>query len=125
FHFKNLHIPGLKELDAKLSLKKKTDGTASLNLHPIQKVTKNIFELNPEQIDTLNQEGTEWIEKKRKDKSGSEENYLITLDKETNEYVGLKKDTVNAPDKINGQKLNEEQKKNFVEGNEIDVEGEK
>lgn len=125
FHFKNMNIPGLKELDAKLSVKRKPDGGASLALHPIQKVAKNVFDLNPDQIDTLNKEGTEWIDKKMKDKNGIEENYLVTLDKETNEYVALKKSTINAPDEINGQKLNDDQKKNFVEGNEVDVEGEK
>ncbi len=125
FHFKHMTLPGLEELDAKLSIKKKEDGTPTLYVHPIRSIAKNSFDLSQEQMDKLSTEdGTHWVDKKLTNEEGQEEDYLVTLDKETNEYVALQKKTIKAPDEINGQKLNDDQKKNFVEGNNVDVNGE-
>src|SRR5699024_2606997 len=124
FHFKNMTLPGLSELDAKLSIKKKEDGTPTLFVHPIRNTAKNSFDLSQEQMDKLSAEGTNWVGKKLTNEKGQEEDYLVTLDKETNEYVAFQKKTIKAPDEINGQKLNDDQKKNFIEGNNIDIDGE-
>lgn len=123
--FNNLKIPGLDTLDAKLSLRKEPDGTTSLLLHPIRKVPDNIFELNQSETKRLNEKEGAWVTKTVKDKEGKEVPYMVTLDRETNEYVGLRKETIHAPDRINGVALNENQKKDFTDGNEIDLEGEK
>ena len=51
--------------------------------------------------------------------------YLIGIDKQTNEFVAIPKDSIEAPKKINGIELTGDQVKDFKEGKDIKVGGEK
>lgn len=118
--FNKLNVPGLEggSLDAKLSLERKPDGSTAIRFHPINQIPKNTFNLSKDEIGELNN-GTHFIEKKLSD--GRE--HLIGIDKQTNEFVAIPKDSIEAPKKINGIELTEAQAKSFKEGKDIKVGG--
>lgn len=120
--FNKLRVPGLESnsLDAKLSLERKPDGDVSIRFHPINQLPKNSFNLSKNEISQLNN-GTNFIQKQ----FGDGRNYLVGLDKQTNEFVAIPKDSIEAPKKINGIELTEAQIKDFKEGQDIKVGGQK
>jgi len=120
--FSNLKVPGLEggSLDAKLSLERKPDNSVSIRFHPINQIPKNTFNLTKEEIDSLNTD-VNFIEKKLPDGK----DHLIGIDKQTNEFVAIPKDSIETPKKINGIELTEGQVMDFKEGKDIKVGGEK
>jgi hypothetical protein len=120
--FNKINVPGLEggSLDAKLSLERKEDNNVSIRFHPINQMPKNTFNLSKDEISQLNN-GTNFIQKQFAD--GRE--YLIGIDKQTKEFVAIPKDSIEAPKKINGIELTEVQIKDFKEGKDIKVGGEK
>ncbi len=79
---------------------------------------KNTFHLTKEEIAKLNN-GTNFIEKKLPDGK----DHLIGIDKQTNEFVAIPKDSIEAPKKINGVELTDDQVKDFKEGKDIEIGG--
>ena len=120
--FNKLKVPGLEggSLDAKLSLERKPDNSVSIRFHPINQMPKNTFNLTKDEIGKLNGD-INFIEKKLP----NGKDHLIGIDKQTNEFVAILKDSVEAPKKINGIELTEGQIKDFKEGKDIKVGGEK
>ncbi|MDQ2719367.1 MAG: DUF3945 domain-containing protein [Bacteroidota bacterium] len=120
--FNKLNVPGLEggSLDAKLSLERKPDNSVSIRFHPINQMPKNTFNLTKDEIEQL-KAGINFIEKKLPD--GKE--HLIGIDQQTNEFVAIVKDSIESPKKINGIELTDDQVKNFKEGKDIKVGGEK
>ena len=120
--FNKMKVPGLEggSLDAKLSLERKPDGSAAIRFHPINQMPKNTFNLTKDEITQLNND-TNFIQKQFAD--GRE--YLVGIDKQTNEFVAIPKDLIEAPKKINGIELTEAQIKDFKEGKDIKIGGEK
>jgi len=120
--FNKLNVPGLEggSLDAKLSLERKQDGSTAIRFHPINQMPKNTFNLTKDEIGQLNND-TNFVQKQLA--NGRE--YLIGIDKQTNEYIAIEKDLIEAPEKINGIELTEAQKKDFKEGKDIKVGGQK
>ena len=120
--FNKMNVPGLEgsSLDAKLSLESKPDGSTAIRFHPINQIPKNTFNLTKDEIGQLNND-TNFIQKQLP--NGRE--YLVGIDKQTNEYIAIDKDNIEAPKKINGVELTEEQVKDFKEGKDIKVGGQK
>ncbi len=120
--FNKLNVPGLEgsSLDAKLSLDRKPDGSVAIRFHPINQIPKNTFNLSKDEIGKLNS-GINFIEKKLP----NGKDHLIGIDKQTNEFVAIAKDSIEAPKKINGIELTGDQVKDFKEGKDIKVGGEK
>jgi Protein of unknown function (DUF3945)/Protein of unknown function (DUF4099) len=120
--FNKINVPGLEvgSLDAKLSLERKPDGSAAIRFHPINQIPRNTFHLTKEEIGKLN-DGINFIEKKLP----NGKDHLIGIDKQTNEFVAILKDSIEAPKKINGIELTNDQAKDFKEGKDIQVGGEK
>lgn len=120
--FNKLKVPGLESgsLDAKLSLERKPDGNVFLRFHPINQMPKNTFNLTKDEINLLKGD-TNFISKQFE----NGKNYLVGIDKQTNEFVAIQKDLIEAPKKINGIELTETQVKDFKEGKEIKVGGQK
>ena len=120
--FNKINVPGLEvgSLDAKLSLERKPDGSVAIRFHPINQMPRNTFKLTKEEIDKLN-DGINFIEKKLP----NGKDHLIGIDKQTNEFVSILKDSIEAPKKINGIELTNDQAKDFKEGKDIEVGGEK
>ena len=120
--FNKLNVPGLEgsSLDAKLSLDRRPDGSVVIRFHPINQMPKNTFNLTKDEIGKLNS-GINFIEKKLP----NGKDHLIGIDKQTNEFVAIAKDSIEAPKKINGIELTGEQVKDFKEGKDIEIGGEK
>jgi len=120
--FNKLNVPGLEggSLDAKLSVERKPDGSAAIRFHPINQMPKNTFNLTKDEIDQLNND-TNFIKKQ----FSNGRNFLVGIDKQTKEYIAIDKDLIEAPEKINGIELTEIQKKDFKEGKDIKVGGQK
>lgn len=118
--FNNIQIPGLEvgSLEAKLSLERKEDGNVALRFHPINQIAKNTFNLTKEEIARLEDE-TNFISKQLPNGNG----YLIGIDKQTNEFVAVPKNSIEAPKKINGVELTADQSRDFKEGNDIKIGG--
>lgn len=117
--FNKLNTPGLEgsSLDAKLSLERKPDNSVTIRFHPINKVAKNTFNLSKEEIEALNTGEVNFVEKK----SSNMQDYLVGVDKETNEFIAINKNHIEVPKKINGIELSENQVKDFKDGKEITV----
>ena len=120
--FNKLKIPGLESssLDAKISLERNQDGNVAIRFHPINQMPKNTFNLTKEEISRLKSD-TNFVPKQLE--NGKE--YLISMDKQTNEFIAILKDSIEAPKKINGIELTEVQVQDFKEGKEIIVGGKK
>ena len=120
--FNKINVPGLEggSLDAKLSLERKPDGSVAIRFHPINQMPKNTFNLTKEEISRL-KDNTNFIGKQLE----NGKDYLIGLDKQTNEFVAIQKDLIEAPKKLNGIELTSSQIKDFKEGKEIKVGGQK
>jgi hypothetical protein len=116
--FNNVRVPGLEvgSLDAKLSLERKPDGSVALRFHPINQTAKNTFNLSRDEISKL-KDGTNFITKKLL--NGRE--HLVGLDKQTSEFVAVPKDSIEAPKKINGVELTDNQAKDFKDGKDIKI----
>src|SRR5664279_1550001 len=119
--FNKINVAGLEvgSLDAKLSLERKPDGSVAIRFHPINQIPRNTFHLTKEEIGKLN-DGINFIEKKLP----NGKDHLIGIDKQTNEFVAILKDSIEAPKKINGIELTNDQAKDFKEGKDIEVGGE-
>jgi hypothetical protein len=122
--FDKVNIPGMSSplsLDAKLSLERKADNSVSLKIHPINQSPKNSFNLTKEELGYLANGETNFVSKQLKDNKGKLDDYLVTLDKTTNEFVAVKRDRILAPEIINGTALTEQQKTDFKNGKDIAV----
>jgi hypothetical protein len=120
--FDKVTIPGIKaplSLDAKLSLERKPDNSVSLKIHPVNQSAKNSFNLSKEELGYLSNGESNFVSKQIKDAAGKLNDYLVTLDKTTNEFVAVKRDKITAPEKINGTTLTEQQKTDFKNGKDI------
>ena len=122
--FDKVNIPGMNSplsLDAKLSLERKPDNSVSLKIHPINQSAKNSFNLTKAELGYLANGETNFVSKQIKDNKGKLDDYLVTLDKTTNEFVAVKRDRILAPEVINGTALTEQQKTDFKNGKDINV----
>ncbi|MEO9209558.1 MAG: DUF3945 domain-containing protein [Ginsengibacter sp.] len=121
--FNKLNVPGLVggSLDAKLSLEKKPDNTVAIRFHPINQIPKNTFNLTKDEIEKLKSGETNFIDKQ----FPNGKNHLVGIDNQTNEFIAIAKDAIEAPQKINGIELTDNQIKDFEEGKDIKVGGKK
>jgi len=122
--FTKVNIPGMSShlsLDARLSLERKPDNSVSLKIHPINQSAKNSFNLTKEELSYLANGETNFVSKQIKDAAGKLNEYLVTLDKTTKEFVAVRRDHILAPEVINGTALTEQQKTDFKNGKDIAV----
>ncbi len=121
---KNENGDKLSPLDAKLSLKKSQNGDLSLKVHPIWKNAANTYDLSQKEIKYLKTQELAFIPK-MVSKDGKPVEALITYDNITNEFIAIERETLRAPDKINGVRLSDVQKKDFVNGKPVVINGKK
>ncbi|MEO6814705.1 MAG: DUF3945 domain-containing protein, partial [Ginsengibacter sp.] len=117
--FNKLKVPGLEgnSLDAKLSLERKPDNSVAIRFHPINQMPKNSFNLSKQEIEKLKKGEANFIEKQ----FPNGKNHLVGIDNQTNEFIAVAKDAIEAPKKINGIELTEQQITDFKEGKDIKV----
>jgi hypothetical protein len=125
--FPNVKVSGLESpvaLDAKMSIVLNSKNEPVLKIHPINQVAQNKFNLSDDEVNFLKNKEGEMITKKIKSTNGTSKELLITLDKTTNEYIAVNKESINAPDAINNIRLTENQKTDFKNGKSVKINGE-
>lgn len=110
-------------LDGKLSLRKSSDGKLHLNFHPINLSPKNAFGLSPSETALLENNEEDFVNKEIRMRDGKVKDVKIYLDKITNEYVALNRETIKPPEQINNTSLTERQKEDFKDGKSITIQG--
>ncbi len=114
----NLVLEGfaIRQLDAKLYLSRNNAGVIELNLHPIYKEVKPHPLLSEEEIKELLAVKIQAGPKIYEDAVKKQQMLIIQYDEQTREFVGYDPDQVELPLKINGETLNDKQKKAFQNG---------
>ena len=114
-------------IPAKLRLQKEEDGSVSVKVHPIQRLSipeeymGHTFS-KQEMASLLNDKNLgKTIE--LTNKKGVKENYYLSIDPKTNELVPLKTKQIQVPDKIKGATLSAEQKDQLAAGQKVTVNG--
>ena len=114
-------------IPAKLRLQKEEDGSVSVKVHPIQRLSipeeymGHTFS-KQEMASLLNDKNLgKAIE--LTNKKGVKENYYLSIDPKTNELVPLKTKQIQVPDKIKGATLSAEQKDQLAAGQKVTVNG--
>jgi hypothetical protein len=121
--FNHARLAGTQEtipLDAKISLRQLPGGKTRLMIHPVRQQAINHFNLSEKEIKQLN-DGTPFVEKDFDLGDGNSFRALVTKDQSTNEFIAVKKDSIFAPDIINGHRLTDQQKEAFENGKNIRV----
>lgn len=111
----------IRQLDAKLSLNRNPDGTVTLNLHPIYKEVKPHPLLSEEEARVLLDGKLQSIQKVYEQADKKLAMLIIEYDKQTREFVSYHPEQVEAPIKVNGQVMSEEQQKAFQRGDVIEL----
>ena len=114
-------------IPAKLRLQKEEDGSVSVKVHPIQRLSipeeymGHTFS-KQEMAALLNDKNLgKTIE--LTNKKGAKENYYLSIDPKTNELVPLKTKQIQVPEKIKGATLSAEQKNQLAAGQKVTVNG--
>ena len=122
--FKDIKLNELSEpttLNAKLSIAISEDGKPYLKMHPVNVEPKNDLGLTNAEISYLKKEPLNLLPKMVLDKKGNLIDSFVSLDKTTNEYIAIKRESINAPDKINDIQLTDKQKTDFKNGKPIQL----
>ena len=90
-------------------------------MHPVNIEPTNNLGLTNDEISYLNKEPLNLLPKMVLDKKGNLIDSFVSLDKTTNEYIAVKRDSINAPDKINEIQLTDKQKADFKNGKPIQL----
>ena len=109
------HIEGQdKEFDikAKFSLKRNTDGTVSLIVHPVKESINNDIKLSIHELNKV-KEGQIVLKKIEGEK------YMVQLDKENNELMKVKAKDIMIPHNIGDIELSSTQREHLKKGNPI------
>ncbi len=109
------HIEGQdKECDikAKFSLKRNTDGTVSLIVHPVRESINNDIKLSIHELNKV-KEGQIVLKKIEGEK------YMVQLDKENNELMKVKAKDIMIPHNIGDIELSSTQREHLKKGNPI------
>ncbi len=109
------HIEGQdKEFDikAKFSLKRNTDGTVSLIVHPVRESINNDIKLSIHELNKV-KEGQIVLKKIEGEK------YMVQLDKENNELMKVKAKDIMIPHNIGDIELSSTQREHLKKGNPI------
>ncbi len=108
------------QAEVKLSLVRNPDNTLSLNVHPILNSAKNTIGANPEEWDKLLKGET--IIKEARTLNGSLEPHIYQLDKQTNELLSARVNSIQVPSFIQGAAITTEQKEQLKQGLAIELE---
>ena len=111
----------IRQLDAKLSLSRKEDGTVALNLHPIYKEVKPHPLLSEEEAGELEAGKLQSVQKVYEQADKKLAQLIIEYDEQTREFVAYHPDQVEVPVKVNGETLSEEKKKAFQSGDLVEL----
>ena len=113
--------------DARLGLREMPDGSLSISIHALRKepeLDKHYFGIKFTEDDKKNLLKTGNLGRiaEAEFKQGEKTPVFISIDKQTNELLAVRADKVKIPENIKGVELNEQQKKNLLEGKAVYLE---
>lgn len=110
-------------IPAKLRLKKEEDGTVSVKIHPIQRLSIPEeymgHKFTQEERNRLLAERNLGKTVELTGKDGKKDKYYLALDPKTNELVPLRTKNITVPEKIKGVTLSAEQKQKLAKGEKV------
>lgn len=122
----NLQTIRIKDQDAeqnmqvKLSLQRLPDGSLNLMIHPVRKEIANDDQLNATQLEALKKGET--VIASRTSMNGEKEAYLFQLDRETNEIVKTRLNSISVPRYLMDVELTPQQRADLLQGKTIRLE---
>ena len=111
----------IERLDARLSLHRGLSGAVELLIHPIYKNTLAHPLLNDQEMQELVSGSKSFIGKAIEREEGLAVMYNIEYDETTRDFVGYYVSKVQAPERVNGMLLSEEEKSSFQRGELIEL----
>lgn len=120
---KNIKDGEGKDVKAKISLYPNEDGSLGVRIHPIKEKVKIPEVMTKNQGEKLKEGKNVMVNEKSK--NGIVEQYMYKVDNETNEVFKTRVENINIPKKLNGVELNNQQRKDLLNGKEITLNGEK
>lgn len=109
----------IKQLDVKLSLSRSSSGSISLQAHPIHHEVQSHPLLTEKDKKLLTEGKAASVGKTVEDPSGKAQYLIFEYDSETKEFVSYIPNQVQAPERVNGELLTEEQKRAFQSGEPV------
>ncbi|MGJ1390222.1 DUF4099 domain-containing protein [Sphingobacterium spiritivorum] len=118
-----LNIDGfaIRQLDAKLSLSRNTDGTVQLNIHPIYREPQWHPLLSDDEEKALIAGEKHVVSKEQEIDGNKKKKVIIEYDDLTREFVAYEPDEVQAPIRVNGEELSEKQQEAFRNGEVVEL----
>ena len=122
----NLQTIWIKDQDAeqnmqvKLSLQRLPDGSLNLMVHPIRKEIANDDQLSAAQLEALKRGET--VIAPKTSMNGEKEAYLFQLDRETNEIVKTRLNSISVPRYLMDVELTPQQRADLLQGKTTRVE---
>ena len=106
-------------MQAKLSIQRYPDGSLNLMVHPIRREIKNEDNLANQQLEALKKGET--VIAPRTSMNGEKDLYLFQLDKETNEIVKTRLNSISVPRYLMDIELTQKQKSDLLQGKTIEL----
>lgn len=110
-------------IPAKLRLKKEDDGSVSVKIHPIQRLSIPEeymgHKFTQEERNRLVAERNLGKTVELTGKDGKKDKYYLALDPKTNELIPLRTKNITVPEKIKGVTLSSEQKQKLAKGEKV------
>ncbi|MEN5196938.1 DUF4099 domain-containing protein [Sphingobacterium faecium] len=118
-----LNIDGfaIRQLDAKLSLSRNTDGNIQLNIHPIYHEPQWHPLLSDDEEKALIAGEKHVVSKEQEIDGNKKKKIIIEYDDLTREFVAYEPDGVQAPIRVNGEELSEKQQEAFRNGEVVEL----
>ena len=114
-------------IPVKLRLVKEEDGSVSIKVHPIQRLSIPDqymgYTFSKQEMATLLNDKNLGKTIELTSRNGAKENYYLSIDPKTNELIPLKAKHIQVPLKIKGATLTEEQKDQLAAGKKVRVNG--
>jgi len=112
----------IERLDARLSLRRQDSGEVELFIHPIYKQPRVHPFLNQQETQDLISGKRSFIGKAVEQEEGRSTMLNIEYDPATKDFVSYDVSKVQAPDRVNGMLLSEEEKSTFRRGEVLELE---
>lgn len=114
-------------LEGKLSLRRGNEGKPELQITPVKKYPETKYNVTEKEMKEIeDSDKIKFVQKEFTNKQTKQPyKVLVTLDKDTNNLVAIRQDTIKPPLEINNIPLTEQQKLDFKKGKEITVNGDK
>lgn len=111
----------IDRLPARLSIVRGEDGNPALRIDPVYREPNKHPNLNEEERIQLVKKELANIKKSYVDKDGNIQSEIIEYDERTKQFLSYNPRDIKAPQSVNGFELNPQQKKNYKEGETVQL----